>query len=72
MTLTCIIDGIPHLIAADEARLLNFIVLKNSLQIKSVSLCGMYRMCNVSKYGKIEDPANLPLFDLNPQLSKLL
>lgn len=40
MTVTCIIDCIPHIIASDEANLLSFIVLKDFLQKKTlVSLC---------------------------------
>lgn len=71
MSLTCVVDSISHLIAADAASLLSVIMLKNALQRKRSCKSVPY-VCAMFQKVENQKTPNLPLFDLIPQVSKLL
>lgn len=70
---TCIVHGVPHLVAVDAAGLVGIVMFEDSLKRKKENLSFIFRATDlIRKSSQKQAAPHLPLLDLIPQMSKLL
>lgn len=74
ISITCIVDSVPHLVTVDAPGLVGVVVLKDSLKQREspFEFVGCHPAGTEFMFQEWQLHSYLPLFDLIPQMSELL